>query len=352
MLPDLFRLIGSDRYLAPAEVARAAEPHSAMDAAWQVYASDFGGFTGSTLDPRFHRLAHPAAHAGRLHLEPDTTVLVTGTDASLFDHVAVVKDVRRRVLIFTSTRGAEMLAAHGVTADLVVAEPHGRPAAAAGPAALVAAEWRTPAWLLAGVAPERLFVPSPVLTWGPWQAAAVAMAADAGAARIALLGIDAEGAGEAPLKSVLELLARLVPFTAFDVGRAGVRGAPKRGWVSATLADIPGTKLVDPLAVNLWAAPASEERVAQARQDLEALAPLRERARVAEIDELIAWREDPRVRVLVQEALGASILPRLWRAAGQESGRAARRPQAVRAVRELARQADTLSGMAAARRAA
>ena len=49
MLPDLFRLIGSDRYLAPEEVDRAAEPHSLTQQAWDVYRTHFQSFTGATL---------------------------------------------------------------------------------------------------------------------------------------------------------------------------------------------------------------------------------------------------------------------------------------------------------------
>src|SRR5688572_21951139 len=71
MLPDLFRLIGSDRCLTPEEVERATGPHSATRSAWEVYAAAFQGFTGATLDPDFNRLIHPAAQMGRVRLEPD-----------------------------------------------------------------------------------------------------------------------------------------------------------------------------------------------------------------------------------------------------------------------------------------
>ena len=50
MLPELYRLIGSDRYLASEEVERAAGPHSATAAAWEVYTSVFHRFTGSCAD--------------------------------------------------------------------------------------------------------------------------------------------------------------------------------------------------------------------------------------------------------------------------------------------------------------
>ena len=188
MLPDLFRLIGSDRYLAPEEVTRATEPHALTAAAWDVYTNHFHGFTGATLDPQFHRLAHPATHTGRVRLGADTTVLVAGAGPSLRAAMHGVKRVRECVRIFTSPEGALMLGAYGVKADLVLVDPSSTVSPKGCP--LVAADWRTPRELLAGVSPESLFVPAPAPTWGLWPATAVAMAADAGAARVALVGFD------------------------------------------------------------------------------------------------------------------------------------------------------------------
>ena len=62
----------------------------------------------------------------------------------------------------------------------------------------------------------------------------------------------------------------------------------------------------------------------------------------------MSWRHQPRVRALLQETLGASFLPRLWRAGVEPSrGRALRRPLLL-ATHELTRRADTLSEKIAA----
>ena len=379
MLPDLFRLIGSDRFLSAGEVERASGPHSGTAAAWDVYTTHFQRFTGATLDPDFARLRHPAVHTGRVKLAPDTTVLVVGADPSLDRQVAAVKALRPRVRIFTSARGAAALRGYGIEPDLVVVEYQNATAARHAIRqramtwngnAVVAADWRAPATLLARIPRELLFVPSPAATWGLWQATAVAMAADAKASRIALLGVDLTDPGDAPLKALLELLARLAPFTALDCTGGAT---PKRGWVTADVAEIAGTKVVGQLDTNWWAAPAAAARAEQAHADLVELAPTVDRAQrllsVAEsaremgdiastlaveagLEEIMGWRHLPRVRVLIQETLGASFLPRLWRTGVDPSlGRALRRPLLL-ATHELTRRADTLAERIAARRAA
>jgi hypothetical protein len=375
MLPDLFRLIGSDRYLSSEEVDRAAAPHPATAQAWDVYAAQFQGFTGATIDPDFHRLLHPASLTGRLRLEPDTTVLVAGTGASLLTQIDAIKSVRGRLRIFTSAEGADFLAAHGITADLVMIEQ--TPAAARHAARqardtsrpvwlgkdhpLVAATWRTPAALLSGVSPQHLFVPASTATWGLWQATAVALAAEARASRIALVGVDTVDAEDASLKALLELIARLAPIVAFDCG--GHRSA-KRGWVSASVEESAGTKVKGPLEANLWTAPTVDERLHDAHADLAELAPTLNRARrllavvrearvmgdaapaaalEAAADEMMSWRHEPRVRTLVQECLGGSFLPRLWRKGlDDSSGRTLVRPLQL-AMREVVGGADALA---------
>jgi hypothetical protein len=384
MLPDLFRLIGSDRYLTATEVDRAAEPHSATAAAWDVYTSAFQGFTGATLDPDFSRLANPAARVGRIKLDAGTTVLVAGTEPSLLSHVEAIKAIRERLRIFTSPQGAVMLRENGIAADLILVEHETAVAArhaarqagpdfACGPdgsgttdgCSLVAADWRTPASLLRGVPEELLFVPAPMLTWGLWQATAVAMAAAATASRIALVGMDLQEASDARLRALLELLARLAPFTALDCSAH----SPKRGWVSATVAETAGTKVLGRIDTKLWVAPSVAERLHQAHAELIELAPIVDRAErllglagqahemddiastlalEAGIEEVMSWRHQPRVRALLQETLGASFLPRLWRAGVEPSrGRALRRPLLL-ATHELTRRADTLSEKIAA----
>jgi hypothetical protein len=348
MIPDLFRLIGSDRYLSPEEVSRASEPHALMASAWDVYMTHFHGFTGATIDPQFHRLSHPATRTGRVRLGADTTVLVAGSGPSLVSAMHGVRRVRDRVRIFTSPRGAALLAGYGVEPDLVLVDPLSGRSPKGCP--LVAADWRTPRDLLAGVATESLFVPTPLPTWGVWPATAVAMAADAGASRIALVGFDhpdgsASTAGEA-LTALLELLARLAPFTAFDCNGTS---APARGWVRASVHEIAGTPVAGALETNVWRAPSPDQRELQLRDDLSELAPVLERVRElgacaalseAAIGEVIGWREQPRLRVLLQESLGVSLLPRLWRLGPDQAFGRSRRVRL--ALSEITRQADAL----------
>jgi hypothetical protein len=351
MLPDLFRLIGSDRYLSPEEVSRATEPHALTAAAWSVYARYFHGFTGAMLDPQFHRLTHPATQAGRVRLGADTTVLIAGPGRSLLSAMHGIKRVRDRVRIFSSPHAAAMLGGYGVKTDLVLVDP----SSAMSPkgAQLVAADWRTPRELLTGVSPESMFVPTPLPTWGLWPATAVAMASDAGAARIALVGFDdAAGAGrkaDEALTALLELIARLTPFTAYDCSGT----APMRGWVAASLHEIAGAPVSGALETSVWRAATREQRELQLREDLGELAPVLDRARElgattalpeSAVNEIIGWREQPRLRVLLQESLGVSLLPRLWRLGADQSSARSRRVRL--ALSEIARQADAFAAAA------
>lgn len=352
MLPDFFRLIGSDRYLAPEEVSRATEPHALIGAAWDVYANEFQRFTGASLDPQFHRLSHPATQTGRVRLEADTTVLVAGTGPSLLAAMHGVKRVRGHVRIFTSAEGAAILAGYGVKADLVLVDP----ASSVSPSgnAVVAADWRTPRELLAGVSPERLFVPAASPTWGVWPAAAVAMAVDAGASRVAIVGFDeTSNAGRRPSEvraALLELIARLAPFTAFDCGGTVT---PARGWVAASVHEVAGNPVNGRLDTSVWRAVSREERGLQLREELTELSPILDRARELSasttlvdgaIAEVIAWREQPRVRVLLQESLGVSLLPRLWRLGADQSYGRSRRVRL--ALSEIVAQADAFAAAA------
>ncbi len=352
MLPDFFRLIGSDRYLAPEEVSRATGPHALVGAAWDVYARDFHRFTGATLDPQFDRLSHPGTLTGRVRLDPDTTVLVAGTGPSLLASMHGVKRVRGHVRIFTSPEGAAMLAGYGVKADLVLVDPASSVSPKSG--AAVAADWRTPRELLAGVSPELLFVPAASPTWGVWPATAVAMAVDAGASRVAIVGFDESShAGRRPDEArapLLELIARLAPFTAFDCGGVSV---PARGWVAASVHEVAGNPVSGRLEMSLWRAASREERALLLREELAELAPILDRARELSasttladgtIGEVIAWREQPRVRVLLQESLGVSLLPRLWRLGADQSYGRSRRVRL--ALSEIVAQADAFAAAA------
>ena len=315
MLPPLFRLIGSDRFLSPEEVERADEPHSATALAWEIYETHFGGFTGAMLDPEFRRLTYPHTRLGRIRLSEQATVVVVGTDPSAESQLDDLIKLRDRVRVFTSQAGAEFLKPRRIVPDLVITGTH-TVSVAGGPS----------------------FVTVPQVSWGIWQASAVALAAAAGASRIALVGVDAESAAERPLRALLELLARVVHFTAFDCAA----GTPKRGWVGAAVGELRGPKLKGRVGVETWSAPAVAELRAQAAEELQELAPMLDRVRQLAVsidranraaDEIMAWRLDPRLRVLTQECLGASALPRLWRG----------RPESVLfALREVIAQAETL----------
>jgi hypothetical protein len=230
------------------------------------------------------------------------------------------------------------------------------PASSVGPrgGAMVAADWRTRRELLAGVSPESLFVPAASPTWGVWPATAVAMAVEAGASRVAIVGFD-EGANEGRRPhqgraALLELIARLAPFTAFDCGGTV---APARGWVAASVHEVAGNPVSGRLETSLWRASGRDERAMLLRDELAELAPILERARELSASnmlsdeatgEVIGWREQPRVRVLLQESLGVSLLPRLWRLGADQSFGRTRRVRL--ALSEIVAQADAFAAAA------
>jgi hypothetical protein len=299
--------------------------------------------------------------------------------------VQLLRSVRDRVRVFTSPRGAELLATHGLVPDLVLVEHRtaldahhsarhvhdgGSDVLAAAP--LVAAEWRTPASLLARVRPDRLFVPDTWPTWGMWPATAVALATESGAARIALLGIDLGTAEQPdpvfePLAMLLSLLARLVPRQMFDCGAGG---APKDGWAPAAIDELASSTALPPLDITRRLAPTADTRRAVASDAVVRLLPVVERARevlalalaaragavdIVELREaaaeLFSWQQDRQVRLDLQETLGLSFLPRLWRYGMDLSlGPALWRPLTL-AAHELVNQSNQLAaavGQAAA----
>ena len=386
MLPRFFELIGSDRFLTPAEVQHATEPHPLLSAAWDIYRQQFGAFTGAAIDPLFHRLSHPATRCGVVGLGNGTSVVIVGTGPSLEPNLDALKRLKGRVRIFTSPRGAEALLPHGIVPDLVLVEHQTaldthhsarhladavREVLPACP--LIAADWRTSAALLRGVSPDVLFVPEPLPTWGLWPATAAAMAIDAGASRIALLGIDLGTAtrpdpAQAPLTALLGLLARLAPIVALDCGA----GAPKRGWVRVSLAEAAGEPVAGICDVHAVAAPRKAVRADQGRAALAAHAAVVDEARHlmefaglarsgkrvpaallrAGAAALMDWRNDAGVRRFAQETLGLSFLPRLWRVQIDLSlGDALWRPVML-ATHELVRQAEALDAATQIERAA
>lgn len=377
MLPRFFQAIGTDRYLNEREVMEATGHHPELGRAWHLYRAMFDGFCETQLDPMFHRFTHPARVTGSPVLSADDAVVVVGNGPSAIRQMAALTRVRHRVRVFTSARGAELLAGHGLVPDLVLIEHRtaldahhsarhvhdgGTDVLSAVP--LVAAEWRTPASLLAGVTPDRLFVPDLWPTWGLWPATAVALAAEAGAGRIALLGIDlgtAERPDPAfePLAILLSLLARLVPGRTFD---CGIGGAAKDGWAPEAIGELASTATFGALEITRRVAPPMDERVVLAADALGRLAPVVARAReilalalsaragapdlVALREaaaEMFSWQRDRRARVDLQETLGLSFLPRLWRFGIDLSlGPALWRPL-VLAAHELVNQSDQLA---------
>jgi hypothetical protein len=386
MLPGFFRGIGSDSSLTYDELSLSVDAHALTVPAWDLYRRHFRGFTGSTLDPQFHRLTHPATSVGTVRLDPNETVVVVGTGPSLAANIETLKRLRHHVRVFTSPRGADTLLRHGITPDLVLVEHQtaldahtsarhldDAGASVLSECPLVAADWRTPRSMLSGVAGASLFVPDSLPTWGLWPATALAMAAEAGASRLALLGIDLGTPGtpdpaHEPLRTLLELLAALVIATTTDCGASG---AAKRGWQPARLDEVAGDRITNPIETRLAPAPGIEERadhaheaMSQLHSVIERAAQLRSialrarsgghvstRALQSGVDEILSWRHDRRTRLLVQECLGASFLPRFWRIGVDLSlGPALWRPLLL-ATDELTAQADTLTAMLTTRRA-
>ena len=228
--------------------------------------------------------------------------------------------------------------------------------------------------MIASLAPSSLFVPASLPTWGLWPATAVAMAAEAGASRIALLGIDLGTAdqpdpAQAPLRELIELLATLVTMATMD---CGLGGAAKHGWKPASLEDVASSQVSSRLQTQL-AAGATHRRTGTRRGVvLSQLAPMVERAahlrevalqarahgdvpvRVLQdgMNEILTWGQDQRLRVALQESLGISFLPRFWRIGVDRSlGPALWRPLLL-ATHELTAQAGALSAVITGRRAA
>ena len=375
MLPEWFTAIGSDRYLAPAEVPQDGAPSAQILNAWRLYTDEFDRFCESRLDPGFHRLSHPTQWIGSIERNDDASVLVLGTGPSARRGMPGVIRQRQRLWIFTSPRGAELMAEHGLAPDLVLVEHrtaldahhtahHADTVAAMRHAALVAADWRTPARVLEGLPPDNLFVPEPMPTWGLWPATAVALAINAGAPCIGLLGIDlgtpeTPDPAHAPLRHLLGLLTRLTAAAAID---CGVGGAAKPRWPAGSVDALASAAPLARPQVARWPATtvanrrrdaqavraSIEPRVAIAREILaDGLACRAGRAiatnrLAAHASELLSWRTDEALRVALQEGLGCSFLPRLWRTGIDVSLEQALWRPLVLAAHEIVGQADRL----------
>jgi hypothetical protein len=379
-LPAFFAAIGSDHYLSAQEVAAPTSRHDALDGAWQLYVDQFGAFCGSRLDAQFWRLDHPAHTLGTISVHPETVVVVVGTGPSLARHVATLKRLRPHVMIFTSLRGAEALSAHGLAPDLAIVE-HQTPLGAQVTVTQVrdrgcgnilercphiAVDRRAPRALVGGVPADRLFIPERLPTWGLWPATAVALALQAGAGCVALLGVDlgtpeTPDPSQRPLANLLSLLAQIGDAAAVD---CGPEGAPKAGWRAAPLDTIAPVGLPAPIEIAMrpWQTPAARQAID--REHLRRLAPVIGRARkllalglraragerwsgdACAIEEaareMLTWGEIPWLRISLQDTLGLSFLPMIWRT-GIDYGLGARlwRP-AVLALHELVHQAGAL----------
>jgi hypothetical protein len=377
----LIKDIGADRYASRDELTWPS-PHDAawLDDVWRVYQEQFDGFTGSRLDPEFDRFTHPAPSWGALHIDGGTTMLVIATGPSLASEMDALRRVRDRVLVATSPRGAEALAAFQLAADLIVVEHASALDAHTATdgvtrtqwmqQAWVAAELRTPRSLIAGVPGNRLFVPHAWPGWGVWPATAVALGMSAGAGRIGLLGVDlGSPLGVAPehmpLAAVLGLLARTGVAACVDYGP---HGAVKEAWEPGDLSRLNPSARPRPLQVETW--PIGDRHfVTEAARWRAAADPLLMRARQALAMAIIArdgggpdparmaadivrgWGADAALRTTLQEMLGVTFLPRIWRA-GIDLQHPERlwRP-VILAVHELVAQADRLDALLAAQEA-
>ncbi len=72
----------------------------------------------------------------------------------------------------------------------------------------------------------------------------------------------------------------------------------------------------------------------------------------AAADELMGWRQDIRLRILVQECLCAGELARVWRTGIARTDARTMRDHVERAMRDVTGQADVLAAAVGHRRAA
>lgn len=380
---DLVERIGADRALVPEDLGPlTADAAAALPAFWAAYERHWRGFCGARLDPMFSVLSHPARLTGALRVTPGAAVVIAGTGPSLAPALPALRRLRHAMHLVTSPRGAEVLADAGLVPDVVVIEHQTaldaqfsvgerahRPSRVLAAVPLVAADARTPAALLEGLAADRLFVPDPQPTWGLWPATAVALALGAGAAGVGLVGVDlgtrAEpDAGHAPLADLLGLLAGAAAVPCVDVG---VGGAMKAHWTPGTLDALAAGGAVAPLALDArpWRTPlARHERavatwhrlaplVARAADTLAAAVAVRDGdrspqacRRVADgLEALLAAGATLDTRVDVQEGLGATFLPRFWRTTPDPSLGARLWRAAALASHELLQQHRTLGAV-------
>lgn len=374
MIRETLAGMGSDRHLIDRELHDV--DGSVLGDAWTVYSNYFDRFTGSRMDPQFARLDHPASCIAQPKVAPDTTIVIAGSGPSLAERAADLRRLRQRLSIWTSIRGAEALAAHGITADLIAVQHstdldayfttrHLRDRDGVNPlstAPVVLAEPKTPAALLKHVDPQRLAAFDPAYGWGLWPASLAWMACGSGAGAVSLVGIDLGDATERidalqqPLASLLRLIALGAPIATVDAGS----GPTKVGWSKRALDATVGA--IGSSAVELDRSPSAsldERRAAledilieiddhidaaamfQARAlECRAAGDRRQEGPLGEAWQiLLSWRESPSMRVAFQEGLGVRFLPRFWREPNGVAGPVWR--PVLLAVDEIVRQAQT-----------
>jgi len=371
---EIFERIGRDHALTSNQLPDSAHDSAALPRLWAIYEKHWRRFCGAHLDPQFHGLTHPARLAGAVVSRDAAPIVIVGTGPSLKASLPALRRIRDAVHLFTSPRGVDALAEAGIVPDLVLIE-HQTPLDAHFSARdvvhrrtdslsrvpFVAADARTPAPLLAGIASDRLFVPEPLPTWGLWPATSVALAITAGARSIALLGVDLGSVSgpdpsQAPLLALLELLAAHAGVPCLD---AGDGGALKKHWFPTPLDLLTGgTRRPLDLVTRPWAsasvryarASAAWQRVLPVIEDaastVSAACAVRDgdgsantRSKLqAGLEALLQAGASAAARQELQEGLGISFLPRYWRTPPDLSiGPQLWRPAAL-AAHELLRQ--------------
>lgn len=350
---DLIARVGADQALVPEELGPLSpDAEAALPAVWAAYERHWQRFCGTRLDPMFSALCQPSCQTGLVRVTSAAPVVVVGTGPSLGAALDELRQRRHAMHLVTSPRGAEVLAAAGLVPDLVLIEHQSaldaqfsvgdrahRPSGVLAAVPFVAADARTPAALVEGIAPERLFVPDPLPTWGLWPATAVALALGAGAAGVGLVGIDlgtraTPDASQAPLADLLGLLAASAAVPCVDLSATG---ALKAHWTPGALEALTTGGMASPLTLDARPWTPTSARRAQAAAAWHRLAPLvvtatdtlaaavavRDGDRSASacqrmlghLDALVVAGAAEATRVDVQEGLGVSFLPRYWRSA-------------------------------------
>lgn len=333
---DAYVAIGGDRYLAPSEAGLEGDPLGRR--AWDVYDRHFGRFTGAGLDPELRRLRHAGRRLSMPRLTRGATVIVVGPEPLHPAEREAIARQRDHALVVAVPASLASLRETGLVADwLLIEGPDARAAEAlpvdAGTTLLLARHAEAPR----GADPDSMRVAPSLPSWGVPLATAAALALMAGAGGVAIAGLrPPASAGQTADKDADALWALLDLIAALAPGRLALtqaRGATtsaiaapwRRGWIDAPPASgVPRVEWVDHGPC--------EQLLEQARADLARLGPVLAAARPAldaafearavsetsrplmrAVETILAWGADPVIRASVQEGLGLSFLPRLWR---------------------------------------